>query len=60
MSSAVVLSYLAGPISAIVLRRTGPHLNRPITIKGLKVIAPVAFVIGSSLCIGQAGQRMAT
>ncbi len=47
VSSAVVLSYLAGPISAIVLRRTGPHLNRPITIKGLKVIAPVAFVIGS-------------
>lgn len=47
VSSAVVLSYLAGPVSAVVLRRTGQHLHRPITIKGLKVIAPVAFVIGS-------------
>ena len=47
VSSAVVLSYLAGPISIMVLRKTAPHMTRPIKIAGMKVIAPVAFVIGS-------------
>lgn len=40
-----VISYLLGPIAASVLRRTAPEIKRPITVKGLGVISPLAFIV---------------
>lgn len=45
VSDGVVLTYMAGPVSALALRRTAPHASRPIRIRGLHLIAPSAFVI---------------
>ncbi|MDA8197231.1 MAG: APC family permease [Actinomycetota bacterium] len=47
ISSATVLTYMIGPISLHVLRKTHPEANRPFKLGGMSVIAPLAFVIGS-------------
>jgi amino acid transporter len=47
VSSATVFTYIIGPVSAAVLRRTHPDAHRPYTLGGMKIIAPIAFVIGS-------------
>jgi amino acid transporter len=47
ISVATLISYVTGPISVMALRRTGPHLNRPLKVKGMSVIAPVAFILAS-------------
>lgn len=47
VSSATVLTYIVGPISAMVLRRDAPDLPRPTRIRALPVIAPIAFVVAS-------------
>lgn len=47
VSSATVLTYIVGPISAMVLRRDAPDLPRPTRIGGLPIIAPIAFVVAS-------------
>ncbi|MCL6633674.1 MAG: APC family permease [Alicyclobacillus herbarius] len=47
ISVATIISYVTGPITVMVLRRTAPHLHRPSRIKGLSVIAPVAFMLAS-------------
>jgi amino acid transporter len=49
ISVATIISYLTGPVSAIALRRFAPALNRPLRIRGLEVLAPVAFVLGTEL-----------
>ncbi len=50
VSGATVFTYMVGPISATVFRRTMPTMPRPIRLRGLSWIAPLAF-IGASLII---------
>lgn len=47
VSSATVFTYIVGPISAAVLRRTAPNLHRPFRLGSMNVIAPIAFVIAT-------------
>jgi amino acid transporter len=47
VSSATVFTYIIGPVSLTVLRKTVPDASRPYRLKGDSIIAPIAFVIGS-------------
>ncbi len=47
ISSATVFTYMIGPISLHVLRKTEPEAKRPFRLAGMEVIAPLAFVIGT-------------
>jgi amino acid transporter len=49
ISVATVISYLTGPVSLMALRRAAPDLHRPLTIAGMKIIAPFAFVCASEV-----------
>ncbi|TAN04528.1 MAG: APC family permease [Rhodanobacteraceae bacterium] len=49
ISVATIISYLTGPVSVSVLRRTAPELNRPLRIPLLYVIAGLAFVFATEL-----------
>ncbi len=54
VSSATVLTYITGPVSAAVFRRVAPDAKRSVTIKNMGLLAPLAF-IGGSLIIYWAG-----
>jgi amino acid transporter len=47
ISVATVISYVTGPVSVMALRRHAPELPRPLTVGGMQVIAPFAFVCAS-------------
>lgn len=47
ISVATIITYLVGPVSVMVLRRTAPALKRPLRIPGLAVFAPLAFVLST-------------
>lgn len=47
LSSATLLTYMVGPISVSVLRKTAGELPRPFKLGGLRLWGPVGFVIGS-------------
>jgi amino acid transporter len=47
ISVATIITYLVVPVSVGVLRRTAPHLHRPLRIPGLGVLAPLAFVLAT-------------
>jgi amino acid transporter len=47
ISVATIITYLVAPISVMVLRRTAPHLHRPLRVPGLPVVAPMAFVLAT-------------
>lgn len=47
VSSATVFTYIIGPVSIAVLRRTMPNLPRPFKLRGMNILAPIAFVIAS-------------
>ncbi|MCL5116429.1 MAG: APC family permease [Firmicutes bacterium] len=47
LSSATILTYMMGPVSAMVLRRTAPHMKRHYRLSGLGFWGPVGFVVGS-------------
>lgn len=47
ISAATVFTYIIGPVSAGVLRRTHPDARRPFRLAGMGVISPAAFVIGT-------------
>ena len=47
ISVATVISYLTGPISLMALRRTATHVERPLKLPFMGVIAPFAFVCAS-------------
>jgi amino acid transporter len=47
ISVATIITYLVVPISVMVLRRTAPLLHRPLRVPGLKIFAPVAFVLAT-------------
>jgi amino acid transporter len=49
ISVATIISYLAGPVSALVLRRTAAEIQRPLRVRGLAVIAALAFVFATEL-----------
>src|SRR6185437_4936229 len=43
------ISYLTGPVSVSVLRRTAPELHRPLRVPGLILVAACAFVFSTEL-----------
>jgi amino acid transporter len=47
ISVATVISYLAGPITAMTLRRLVPEYKRPLKIRAISLIAPLAFLVAS-------------
>ena len=47
ISVATIITYLVGPISVMVLRRTAPDLHRPLRVPGLPLLAPIAFVLAT-------------
>jgi len=47
ISVAVVISFLTGPISLMVLRKHAHDVHRPLNIRGMALIAPFAFVCAS-------------
>ncbi len=47
VSSATVMTYIIGPVSAAAFRRTAPDLHRPFRLGGMGIIAPIAFVVGA-------------
>lgn len=47
ISSATVMTYIIGPISAASLRKTAADLHRPFRLGGLSIIAPVGFIAAS-------------
>ncbi|HKN09005.1 MAG TPA: APC family permease [Pseudomonadota bacterium] len=47
ISVATIITYLVVPISVMVLRRTAPHLHRPLHLPGLGLLAPIAFVLAT-------------
>ena len=49
ISVMTVISFLTGPICVAALRRVAPDMHRPLRVKGLSWIAPVAFVCASEV-----------
>jgi amino acid transporter len=47
ISVATIITYLVVPISVMVLRRTAPHLHRPLRVPGLQILAPIAFILAT-------------
>jgi amino acid transporter len=47
ISSATVMTYIIGPVSASALRRTASDLQRPFKLGGISIIAPLAFIVAS-------------
>lgn len=47
ISSATVFTYMIGPVSAQVLRKTHPEAHRPFRLGSIEIVAPLAFVIGT-------------
>jgi amino acid transporter len=49
ISVATIISYLTGPVSAMTLRRTAERMHRPLRLKGMPVIAGIAFISATEL-----------
>ncbi|WP_461215556.1 APC family permease [Lacticaseibacillus sp. GG6-2] len=47
LSTATLIAYLTGPVTAVSLRTMGAHLYRPVRLRSLNWIAPIAFVLTS-------------
>ncbi|MDH6577289.1 APC family permease [Kitasatospora sp. MAP5-34] len=47
VSVATVISYVTGPVAVMALRRLAPDLPRPVKLRAMPVIAPIAMVFGS-------------
>lgn len=47
ITSATVLTYIFGPVTALSLRRTAKDARRPFRLGGMGIIAPLAFIAGS-------------
>ncbi|KJK55768.1 APC family permease [Saccharothrix sp. ST-888] len=47
VSVATVISYITGPVAVMSLRRLAPDLPRPVKLRAMPIIAPVAMVFGS-------------
>jgi len=44
---AVLISYLTGPISLAVFKKTAPNANRPYRLPAASFLAPIAFIVTS-------------
>ena len=49
ISVATIISYLTGPVSVTVLRRTAPEIHRPLKVPLLHIISGLAFVFATEL-----------
>ncbi|HEV2682512.1 MAG TPA: APC family permease, partial [Rhodanobacter sp.] len=49
ISVATIISYLTGPVSVMTLRRTAPDLHRPFRLRGLSILAGIAFIMSTEL-----------
>ncbi|MDN3956860.1 APC family permease [Sporolactobacillus laevolacticus] len=49
ISVATLISYVTGPICVMVFRRFGQDINNPLRIKGMHIIAPLAFIAASMI-----------
>lgn len=47
ISSATVFTYMIGPISLAVFRKTHPDAHRPYRLGAANVVGPIAFVVGT-------------
>ncbi|MFD7921233.1 APC family permease [Streptomyces sp. NPDC059740] len=47
VSVATVISYITGPVAVMSLRRLSPDLARPVKLRAMPVIAPIAMIFGS-------------
>ncbi|WP_288531573.1 APC family permease [uncultured Secundilactobacillus sp.] len=47
LSTATLIAYLTGPVTAVSLRKMAPQLARPIRLKHLNFMAPFSFVLAS-------------
>ncbi|KOG91380.1 amino acid:proton symporter [Streptomyces varsoviensis] len=47
VSVATVISYITGPVAVMSLRRLAPDLKRPVKLRVMPVVAPIAMVFGS-------------
>lgn len=47
LSTATLIAYLTGPVTAVSLRKLGAHLYRPVRLRSLNWIAPIAFMLTS-------------
>ncbi|MGW7521674.1 APC family permease [Streptomyces sp. NPDC054796] len=47
VSVATVISYITGPVAVMSLRRLSPGLARPVRLRAMPVVAPLAMVFGS-------------
>lgn len=45
VTDGVVITYIAGPVAALALRRTAADAVRPVRLGSLPIIAPIAFVV---------------
>ncbi|WP_431042432.1 APC family permease [Streptomyces sp. P1-3] len=44
---ATVISYITGPVAVMAMRRLAPGLPRPVKLRAMPVIAPIAMIFGS-------------
>jgi amino acid transporter len=49
ISVPMIISYMTGPVSAMVLRRTAERIHRPFHLVGLPFIAALAFIFATEL-----------
>lgn len=47
VSVATVISYITGPVAVMSLRRLSPNLPRPVKLRAMPIIAPIAMIFGS-------------
>ncbi|MGK5638801.1 APC family permease [Streptomyces sp. URMC 126] len=47
VSIATVISYITGPVAVMSLRRIAPGITRPVKLRAMPVIAPIAMIFGS-------------
>jgi len=47
ISVATLISYVTGPVAVMSLRKTGVNVRKTLAVKGLNLIAPLAFMLAS-------------
>ncbi|ARW19646.1 APC family permease [Pediococcus pentosaceus] len=47
ISTSTLIAYLTGPITVVSLRKMASRFNRPVRLKAIKFMAPLAFILAS-------------
>ena len=47
LSSATIITYMIGPVAAAALRKSAPDAARPYRMRGIRILGPLGFVVGS-------------